>query len=75
MMDRLPRRFQLVRLEDPGGISGVGVVADGVEFADGTAVLRWTTDHRSTAIYDSVDTLLAIHGHAGLTAVRFVDGV
>jgi hypothetical protein len=49
-MDRLPRRFQLVRLEDPGGISGVGVVADGVEFSDGTAVLRWTTAHRSTAI-------------------------
>lgn len=70
---RQTRRFRLVRLEDPGGISGIGVVADGVEFPDGTAVLRWATLNKSTAIYGSVRELEAIHGHEGRTVIRWID--
>lgn len=33
--------FELVRNNDVTGISGVGVVAEGVIFSDGTVALRW----------------------------------
>lgn len=63
------RTFVLFREEDPSGVSGCGVVAEGVEFDDGTVALRWRTLHRSTALYDGMAVLLAIHGHDGRTRV------
>lgn len=67
------RRFRLRRLEDEGGVSGIGVVAEGVEFKDGVCALRWLTDYRSTAIYDSIGNLRQIHGHDGKTIIEFID--
>ena len=63
------RRFVLNRDEDVSGMSGTGLVAEGVVFSDGTAVLRWTVEYKSTCVYDSVDDLIAIHGHQGSTQV------
>jgi hypothetical protein len=62
-----------IRTEDVSGISGVGVVAEGVQFSDGTCVLRWLTQHTSTAIYASMADLITIHGHNGATQVRWID--
>lgn len=59
--------FYLNRIEDESGISGTGAVAQGVEFDDGTCALRWMTEHRSSAFYESVETLEKIHGHNGKT--------
>jgi hypothetical protein len=67
-----PRLFELVRSEDPSGVSGTGVVALGVEWPDGTVALHWPGDNPSTAVWGSVDAVLAIHGHAGLTVVRWL---
>lgn len=67
------RRFQLYRHSDASGVSGVGVVAQGVVFDDGTAAMRWLTEHRSTAIYESVDDLVTIHGHGGSTEVVWLE--
>lgn len=67
------RRFYLMRTEDVSGTSGVGVVAFGVEFHDGTAVLRWNTSTSSTAVYASVEDVIEIHGHGGMTTVEWVD--
>lgn len=53
-------------------MSGVGDVAEGVVFSDGTAVIRWTSVHRSTAVYADIDELAAIHGHDGRTKVVFL---
>ena len=36
------RVFALIRDVDVSGVSGTGVVAEGVQFSDGTCVLRWT---------------------------------
>lgn len=63
------RNFHLMRSEDISGVSGIGSVAEGVEFSDGTAVIRWTTKFRSWAVYASMEDLLAIHGHNGATIV------
>jgi hypothetical protein len=40
----LPRRFALIRHVDYTGVSGIGVVAYGVTFADGQVVLRWCSN-------------------------------
>lgn len=67
------QRFQLHRDADATGVSGTGVICEGVQFTDGTCVLRWLTDHRSTAVYASMDDLVAIHGHDGATRVVWLD--
>lgn len=66
-----PLTFDMVRLVDKTGVSGVGKVAEGVVFSDGSTALRWLTEHRSTALYESAREVLAIHGHHGATEMRF----
>lgn len=68
------RMFKMVRDIDETGISGTGVVAEGIEFSDGRVALRWQTgDHNSTVIWDNIESVHAIHGHNGKTRVVFVD--
>lgn len=68
------RTFELHRLEDETGISGIGIIAEGVEFSDGTCALRWKTSARSTAIYDNLKSLEQIHGHQGKTKIIYTGG-
>lgn len=35
-------------------IAGVGIVAEGIEFGDGTAVVRWREDPPSTCMWGSI---------------------
>lgn len=67
------RRLHLERDEDVSGVSGVGVVAYGVEFPDGSIVLRWDTQVRSTVHYDSRSDLETITGHGGRTRIVYDD--
>lgn len=67
------RRFWLKRTEDETGISGTGYVAQGCMFSDGTCVIRWMTEFRSTAIYASHEDLEKIHGHGGKTVIEWRD--
>jgi hypothetical protein len=67
------RRFYLVRNEDETRISGTGVVAEGLEFSDGSCVMHWLTDPGSIAIYKNIDDLIVIHGHGGKTTVGWID--
>ena len=67
------RLFLLRRLEDESGVSGTGIVAEGAEFSTGKVVLNWITDVSSVAVYDSLEELIAIHGHDGKTIVVWID--
>lgn len=67
------RRFLLNRKEDVSGVSSVGLVAEGVQFSEGKCVLVWRTEHKSTAIYENVSDLIAIHGHNGKTVIEWID--
>ena len=67
------RRFELHREEDETGISGTGLIAEGAEFTDGTACMRWRTHTNSTGTYDSMEDLVKIHGHGGKTKVVWID--
>ena len=62
-------RFVLYRTEDETGISGEGIVAEGVEFETGECAMSWLTSFRSIAIYPSAAELTAIHGHDGRTKI------
>lgn len=64
------RLFQLHRDQDATGVSGTGVVADGVEFGDGTVAIRWRGDTPSTVVWEDISAAYRVHGHVGQT--RFV---
>jgi hypothetical protein len=66
------REFILVRDIDVTGVSGIGVVAEGVVFQDGQAILKWLRAPYSLGVYHSLETLVDVHGHEGNTRVEFV---
>lgn len=67
-------RFILARDEDETGVSGTGVVAEGVEFSDGRVAVRWIVgEHRSTVTWDNIDAVKAVNGHRGRTRIVWID--
>lgn len=67
------RRFHLMRDKDISGVSGTGKVAEGIEWEDGQVGICWLSKYHSTAQFDNIRTLEAIHGHEGSTKVVWVD--
>lgn len=61
--------FILQREQDETGISGTGIVAEGIEYDNGKCAMSWVTKYSSVAIYDSMSVLEKIHGHGGKTKV------
>lgn len=62
-----------MRHVDYTGVSGIGIVAYGVAFADGQIVLRWCSTHPATSLWSSIDDLLAVHGHGEATSIEWID--
>ena len=71
LTDPRGRKFKLVRDDDGTGISGTGVVAEGIEFSNGMCAMCWLTAMHSVAVYPNVRQLEAIHGHNGRARVVF----
>lgn len=80
----VPRRFEVHRQQDMTGVSGVGVVADGVQFPDGTTVVRWRElaeddphyvrgVRATTVVFPGVEAVAALHGHDGATRLVWLD--
>jgi len=67
------RRFELVRYEDETGISGIGKIAEGVQFSSGKCVIAWIREIPSVTVYDTVDQVISIHGTDGKTELRCID--
>lgn len=76
------RRFVLQRDEDETGVSGTGVVAEGVEFSDGVVALRWIVPagapgagHPTSVVFHDrgIASVEKIHGHGGKTQIKWVD--
>jgi len=51
------------REEDGTGVAPGEVAFEGTIFSDGTVVVRWRTDFKSTSVFNTLDDLLAVHGH------------
>ena len=67
------KRFYLERLIDESGISGIGIIADGIMFSNGQVVLCWRTFTSSLGIYQTLDDMIRIHGHNGKTIIQWID--
>lgn len=65
------RMFVLQREVDETGISGTGVVAEGIEFSDGVVALRWLGLWPTSVVFheQGIDSVLHVHGHGGKTQV------
>lgn len=64
-----PRPFRLHRYEDVTGASGTGLIATGVQFTDGTVVIRWGGETPSTVVWPSIEAAKRVHGHGGKTRI------
>jgi hypothetical protein len=67
------RTFHLYRKIDETGVSGTGIVAEGIEFGNGKCCIQWTTYHASVGIYENISEIETIHGHEGKTVVVWHD--
>lgn len=66
--------FELVRYEDVSGVSGTGVIAEGVVFHDGQVAMSWFGQFHTLEILPDLQTVTRIHGHEGRTEVRVLMG-
>jgi hypothetical protein len=67
------RRFYLVRADDVSGVSGLGVVAEGVVFGDGSVELRWRTEYGGRESWPNLKKCAQCHGHGDRTKVVWID--
>ena len=82
MENRAPqgmRSFTMHRQFDVSGVSGTGMVLEGVLFSTGVVVVHWLTPppRGSISLWDSIEQFLDIHvrPHPGnRTVLRFDDG-
>lgn len=66
MVERAPegmRRFTMRREHDASGVSGTGLVLEGVHFSTGVVVIHWLTPppRGSISVFDSLEQFLTIH--------------
>lgn len=73
----MARMFELHRDIDETGVSGTGVVAEGIEFTGGTVALRWLSDWPTSVVFHDkgIEAVKAVHGHGGKTRVVWLDDV
>ena len=82
MAERAPvgmRRFTMRREFDVSGVSGTGLVLEGVQFSTGVVVIHWLTPppRGSISVFDSLEQFLSIHVQPhpdNVTCIKFEDG-
>jgi len=76
------REFHFQRVEDESGTSGTGIVAEGVEFSDGSVMIHWFNEDNPNLNTtsdgfsfkpgpDGMEDTIQVHGHGGKTEVVF----
>lgn len=73
-----PKLFALLRMEDETGSSGIGIVAFGVVWENGTINVQWRSDfddgaNGSNTLWVDMPHLLKSAGHGGKTVVMFIE--
>ena len=63
------RTFKLHRTVDHSGLSGIGDVAEGVEWTNGKVTMCWLGTYHIIEEADSIHVIVAVHGHHGATTV------
>jgi hypothetical protein len=65
------RRFVLNRIKDVSGVSGTGIVAEGIQFSDGQVAVKWVVGFRSVALWENIAAVIAVNG--GDTVIVWLD--
>jgi hypothetical protein len=73
------RLFTVARVNDQSGVSGIGVVAQGVIFASGTVAIQWLTPppDGDVQIKNNLDKFLDVHVKPhpdNITIITYEDG-
>ena len=66
------RTFEVDRTEDVSGVSGLGIVAEGVVFHDGQCAVSWFGQYHICEVVKDIETWLAVHGHDGKTKIKWL---
>lgn len=82
MVERAPdgmRRFTMRREFDVSGVSGTGIVLEGVHFSTGVVVIHWLTPppRGSISVFDDLEQFMSIHVRPhpdNRTVLRWEDG-
>lgn len=82
MVERAPdgmRRFTMRREFDVSGVSGTGIVLEGVHFSTGVVVIHWLTPppRGSISVFDDLEQFMSIHVRPhpdNRTLLRWEDG-
>ncbi len=70
------RRFELHRDTDVTGVSGAGIVAEGIQWVETDVVaLRWTSLWPTSVVFHErgLASVEAVHGHGGATRIVWLD--
>jgi len=62
--------YEMIRDEDPSGVSGTGPIGQAVEFENGWVAVAFyfeTANVPNIIVYKSIEDAEKIHGHGGLT--------
>lgn len=72
---RTAARFELHRDHDVSGVSGEGIVADGIVFPDGVVAFHWRGDWPASVVFHErgIDAVDRVHGHGGSTRIVWLD--
>ncbi len=65
------KTFVLNRIKDISGISGTGIVAEGVIFSNGKVFVHWLKEPQSIVHWNSIQDLEKINGHNGNTIIVY----
>ena len=73
------RSFTVYRNDDQSGVSGIGVVIEGVKLATGQAIIHWLypPPRGGIAVFDSMDDFIKVHilpHQANKTIITYEDG-
>ena len=73
------RAFTVFRREDESGVSGDGIVIEGVELATGQCIIHWLfpPPRGGIAVFDSMDDFIKVHigpHPSNKTIITFQDG-
>jgi hypothetical protein len=70
-----PKRFVLDREQDHTGVSGTGIVAEGILFSNGVVALNWISEFPTSVVFHhrGIESVEAVHGHGGATKIRWLD--
>jgi hypothetical protein len=66
--------FYLVRIEDPSGVAGTGIVAEGVQWSQGDAHVKWLSDYPCVQWWPKGwHHTNVIHTHGGKTKIVWAE--